>query len=346
MGRIAALFPGQGSQRAGMGADYLASYPALRDLYFARADETLGTNLTEICLTGSAEELQRTENTQPALFVVSMAILHVVRQGGLEPAAAAGHSVGEYAALTCAGVLRFDDALRLLRRRGELMAALNRRSPGAMAAIIGLPPGDVEALCRAAQAAGPGVVEPANYNEPLQTVISGHAAAVDRAMALAADAGAERVVRLQVGAPFHSSLMAELGDAFGDELDACAFSDPRIPVVANATGDYVRTANEAKDALKRQVAGAVHWTATIRRLLADGHDTFVEVGPGRVLTGFCKRIAPEAAVHSTGDVRRAARVLAAGSAHGADTPAGSESAAPANGGRGARQRRVAGEASA
>jgi [acyl-carrier-protein] S-malonyltransferase len=185
---------------------------------------------------------------------------------------------------------------------------VNERTPGAMAALIGIPPDQVEAICRQAQDETGGVVEPANYNEPEQTVISGEAEPVARAQDLANDAGA-RVVPLQVGAPFHCSLMRDLTEEFAEALDACDFRDPKLPVVANVTGDYVRTAAEVKDALRRQVAGSVRWTETMQRLRADGYDTFVEAGPGRVLSGFVMKTAPEAEVHSAGEVRRVDRLL-------------------------------------
>ena len=238
-----------------------------------------------------------------------MAILDVLRSAGIEPEAAAGHSLGEYSALVCAGALEFADALRLVRRRGELMARVNERTPGAMAAIIGPPPEQVEDLCGQARDVSGGVVEPANYNEPGQTVISGASPSVALASELAAQAGA-RVVPLRVGAPFHCSLMSVLDREFGLALHSAPFTDPRLPVIANITGDYVRTAAEARDALQRQVAGAVQWTNTMRRLVADGYDMFVEAGPGRALTGFSLKIAPDLPVHSAGQARRITRLLA------------------------------------
>lgn len=302
------LFPGQGSQKVGMGRDFVERYPDLKERYFDAADELLGFPLSELCFNGPDEALRRTENTQPAIFVTSMAILDALRAQGIDADAAAGHSLGEYSALVCAGVLDFADALRLVRHRGELMAAVNERTPGAMAALIGIPPEQVEVVCRQAQEETGGVVEPANYNEPEQTVISGEGEAVARAQALGSDAGA-RVVPLQVGAPFHCSLMQELTEEFAEALDACDFRDPRLPVIANVTGDYVATAAEVKEALRRQVAGSVRWTETMERLRADGYDTFVEAGPGRVLSGFAMKAAPGAAVHSAGEVRRFDRLL-------------------------------------
>lgn len=303
MAKVAYLFPGQGSQKVGMGKDLVERHPHLRAL-FARADEVLGFGITKLCFEGPEEELVQTQNTQPAIFLVSMAILDVLGKAGAAPLAAAGHSLGEYGALVCAGVLGLEDALQLVRRRGELMAAVNARTPGAMAAIIGLSGDAVGTVCAKAGAEGLGVVEPANYNTPQQTVISGQAAAVERAMALAKEAGAEKVVRLQVGAPFHCSLMSALQEEFAAELERYQFKDPQFPVVANVTGDYVRSADAVKDALRRQVAGAVRWTDSIQRLARDGFDTYVEVGPGRTLVGLVRQIQPEAAGHSTGDAKR------------------------------------------
>ena len=304
MAKTAYLFPGQGSQKVGMGKDLVERHPHLRDM-FARADDALGFPLTKLCFEGPDEELVQTQNTQPAIFLVSMAVLDVLRKAGAPaPQAAAGHRLGAYGALVCAGVLQMEDALKLVRRRGELMAGVNARTPGAMAAVIGLAGDAVGEACRKAQGEGLGVVEPANYNSPQQTVISGQAPAVERAMALAKEAGAEKVVRLQVGAPFHCSLMGSLSEEFAAELERYPFRDPQVPVVANVSGDYVRTAAEVKDALRRQVAGAVRWTDSIQRLARDGFDTYVEVGPGRTLVGLARQIQPEATAHSTGDAKR------------------------------------------
>lgn len=308
MARTAFVFPGQGSQKVGMGLDFVERYPDLRSRYFDAADEILGFPISALCFEGPEEDLRRTDITQPAIFLVSMAILDVLRAHGVEPAAAAGHSLGEYSALVCAGVLEFADALRLVRRRGELMAAVNATTPGAMAAIIGLLPEAVEDLCAEARDATGGVVEPANYNEPEQTVISGQDQPVEVAMGLA-DAQGARVVKLQVGAPFHCSLMDVLAEKFAAALDAATFMDPTLPVVVNVTGDYVRTADEVKAALRRQVAGSVRWTDTLRLLARDGYDTFVEVGPGRVLTGFSMKVNPDLAVHSAGQARRLDKLL-------------------------------------
>ena len=309
MARTAFLFPGQGSQKVGMGKDLVESHPHLREM-FARADEVLGFGLTRLCFEGPDSELVQTQNTQPAIFLVSMAVLDVLRKAGVAPDAAAGHSLGEYGALVSAGVLEMEDALKLVRRRGELMAAVNARTPGAMAAIIGLGGDKVAEVCKKAAAEGLGVVEPANFNSPSQTVISGQEKAVERAMVLAQEAGAAKVVKLQVGAPFHCSLMNALQDEFAAELERYTFKEPRIPVVANVTGDYVRSASQVKDALRRQVAGAVRWTDSIEKLAGDGFDTWVEVGPGRTLGGLQRQIKPGTAAHTTGDSKSLEAFLA------------------------------------
>jgi [acyl-carrier-protein] S-malonyltransferase len=308
MTQVAFLFPGQGSQKPGMGLDFVEQYPDLKERWFDAADDILHMPLSRLCFEGPEEDLQRTENTQPAIFVVSMAILDVLRSEGIEPQAVAGHSLGEYSALVCAGALDFADALRLVRRRGELMGAVSNTTPSGMAAIIGLPAQQVEELCDLAARVTGAVVEPANFNEPEQTVISGQQVAVVTAAELAERVGA-RVVPLRVSAPFHSSLMSVLDAEFGAALEATPFADPKLPVIANITGDYVRTGDAARGALRRQVAGAVQWTETMRRLIADGYDMFVESGPGRVLTGFAMKIAPDLPVHSAGQVRRLSSLL-------------------------------------
>ncbi len=307
--RIAFLFPGQGSQKVGMGADLVARHPHLKERYFDVAADVLGFDLLGLCTDGPEDALRSTDNTQPAIFTVSMALLDLLREQGVEPAAAAGHSLGEYGALVCAGVLDFVDALKLVRRRGELMAAVNAATPGAMAAVIGLAPEEVDAICASAAAEG-GVVEPANYNEPRQTVISGEVGPVERASAAASEAGA-RVIPLAVGAPFHCSLMDALAEEFAAELDRYAFRDPTIPVIANVTAEPVATGAEVVAALRGQVAGAVRWTDTLRRLDADGFDTFVEVGPGRVLSGLVAKTLDGAETHATENLRRLDKALEA-----------------------------------
>ena len=312
MGRIAFIFPGQGSQRVGMGKALCEAYPEVRREYFDRADDVLGFSLSHLCFEGPEDDLVRTENQQPAIFLVSTAIDSVLRAHGMEPQAVAGHSVGEYAALVAADAFSFEDGLRLTRRRGELMAQVAGQTGGIMVAVLGLPAERVEVACSEARLLG--VVEAANYNSPVQTVISGEESAVRRAMELVREAGARRVVQLPVSAPFHCSLMAPLVAQCDPVLRSVSMRDPSIPVVANVDADYERTAEEVRRNLIEQLDHPVRWTASMRRLIDDGFDTFVEVGPERVLAGLMRSIDSTPTVYSTGDpegIERALQTVAA-----------------------------------
>lgn len=307
--KIAFMFPGQGSQRVGMGKAIAEVYPDIKSRYFDRADELLGFGISQLCFEGPDEELVKTENQQPAIFLVSCAINDILEQNGVAPEAVAGHSLGEYSALVAAGALGFDDGLALTRRRGELMAQIAARTGGIMAAIIGLPADDVQEICR--EASSEGVAEVANFNSPAQTVISGEEPGIRRAMDLAKERGADRVVQLNVSAPFHCSLMKPLAEEFAPVLETVSIGDPRVPVVANVTASDERGADEVKGNLITQLASSVRWTASMQHLIGEGFDTFVEVGPGKVLTGLMRGIDSSKKAVATIDPRGIERALSA-----------------------------------
>jgi [acyl-carrier-protein] S-malonyltransferase len=284
------VFPGQGAQKVGMGKQLAEAYPESVGAVYATADAVLGFSVSKLCFEGPNEALGQTENTQPALFATSVATLSAVRAAGIEARAAAGHSVGEYAALVAAGAITFEDALPVVRLRGELMAAAVAGNPGAMAAIIGLPASEVKAICNLASEHG--TVEPANINGPTQVVISGETAAVMAAMELAKERGG-RAIRLNVSAPFHCSLMEPVRSEMEPALAALPITDPAIPVVANATGRYVTTANEVRSALLDQLASPVRWTDSVALLVREGLNSCIEIGPGRVLSGLIRSIDPD-----------------------------------------------------
>jgi [acyl-carrier-protein] S-malonyltransferase len=305
---VAFLFPGQGSQAVGMGRDLCAASPAARAL-FDEAGEVLGFDLARLAFEGPEAELALTANTQPAVLTVSVAAAAVAAERGLRPALAAGHSLGEYSALVVAGALDFRDAVRIVRRRGEFMQEAVPVGDGAMAAIMGLELPAVEAVC--AEAAQGQVVEVANVNAPLQIVIAGHRQAVERAVALASARGGRKSILLPVSAPFHCALMAPAVERLARELEGVPVRDPVIPVVRNVDAGVTRTAAEVKPFLLRQVASPVRWTDCVRRLAAEGATAFVEVGPGRVLTGLLKRILDGARGYAVEDPAGLDRVLAA-----------------------------------
>ena len=288
----AAVFPGQGSQKVGMGRAWAERSAAARSA-FAEADEALGLELSRLCWEGPEEELQLTANTQPAILTASVGAWRAAAEAGLAPAVVAGHSLGEYSALVAAGVLAFADALRLVRRRGELMQQAVPVGVGAMAALIGLPASEVELI--ALQAAGDQVCAVANYNAPIQTVVAGHKEAVERAVTLAREAGAKRALLLPVSAPFHCELMRPAREALAPLLEATEFRDPRVPVMTNADAAPVTTGAAARDALVRQVDSPVRWVESTERMAADfGARRFAEIGPGAVLSGLVRRIARDA----------------------------------------------------
>ena len=300
MPKKALLFPGQGSQKVGMGLDFFEAFPAARAV-FDEADDALGFPLSKLCFQGPEEDLKLTENTQPAILTCSIAILAVLRARGLAQADfVAGHSLGEYSALVAAGGMDFRDAVRLVRKRGRYMQEAVPAGEGAMAALLGMDFDKVEQVCE--QAAQGQVVSPANLNSPGQVVIAGHTAAVERAVALAKPAGALKAVMLPVSAPFHCALMRPAQQQLAADFDAISFLDLEIPLVNNAEARIVRNAAEARRGLEEQVPNPVRWEESIRLLAAQGVGDFLEIGPGRVLTGLLRSIDRNLSGQAVGDV--------------------------------------------
>jgi [acyl-carrier-protein] S-malonyltransferase len=289
MQKTAFLFPGQGAQFAGMGKSLADAYSEARAV-FEEADEALGFRISRLCFDGPDEELKLTENTQPALVAVSVAAWRVLGKQGHRPDFVAGHSLGEYSALVAAGSLKLADAVRLVRKRGQYMQKAVPKGVGAMAALLRLPDGKLDHVL--GEAAQGEVVTAANFNSPDQVVIAGHAGAVQRAIDLAKAAGARRAVLLPVSAPFHCPLMKPAQDSMTPELDTAVFADLDVPLINNWRAREVRSGVDAREGLFHQIPSPVLWTQTIRHLALEGVTDFIEVGPGRVLTGLLKTIDP------------------------------------------------------
>ena len=302
------MCPGQGAQRVGMGKDLAERFPAARDT-FAAIDEALGSSLSRLMWQGPEDDLTLTHNTQPAILAHSAAVLAVVGEHLEGTAAAAGHSLGEYSAHIAAGTLTAVDAARLVRRRGELMFTAGQERPGAMAAVLGLATEEVQAACDEASGAD-GIAVPANLNAPDQTVISGDPAGVARAGERCKARGAKRVIPLKVSGAFHSPLMAPAVDGLREALTEATFADPMFPVIANASGEAVRTGVDAKRLLVDQLTAPVRWVACMQAAagLAPGA-TFIEIGPGNVLAGLVKRIVPAAQTVTLGTADEVERFL-------------------------------------
>ena len=314
---IAFVFPGQGSQQVGMGKALAERFDICRET-LEQADAALGESLTSLCFKGPEQALRLTENTQPAVLAVSVAVYRLLVSRGVTPAIVAGHSLGEYSAHVAAGTISFADALRTVRRRGRFMQAAVPVGTGAMAVVMGL---DVETVARACTDVADGeVVSPANLNAPGQVVIAGATSAVERAGKRAKELGARRVRALPVSAPFHCAMMEAAERQLAPVLRSLVVSDPEIPVVANIDGQPTQDAAAAIDALVRQVSAPVQWEAVVRKLTASGVTTFVEVGPGRVLSGLIKKIDSQSRVAGVEDpdgLDRLERLLA-------EAPAGRE----------------------
>ncbi len=284
---VAFLFPGQGSQAVGMGKELAALYPVAQET-FDEADAALGYKLSQLCFEGPEDQLKLTEITQPAILTVSVAVYRVLESMGIEPQHVAGHSLGEYSAHVAAGTLSFQDAVRTVRNRGKYMQEAVPVGIGAMAAILALPLETIREICQ--EAAQGEVCEPANINSPDQVVISGSKAAVERAAEMCKAKGAKRAVMLPVSAPFHCSLMQPAQDRLAADLKALSFNPLEVPLITNVDAASINSADLARDALTRQVTGAVQWERSMRVLIEKGVKTFVEVGPGKVLCGLMRQI--------------------------------------------------------
>jgi [acyl-carrier-protein] S-malonyltransferase len=305
--KIAFVFPGQGSQHVGMGKDLWEHFDEVKALY-AEASSALGYDLKELSFNGPREELNKTFHTQPALLTASIAAYRVLSASGVKPYVVAGHSLGEYSAIVAAGTVSFRDALLLTEKRGRLMQEAVPEGQGLMAAIIGLGRNDVDELCLSVES---GYVSPANYNCPGQIVIAGEKKAVEDAMKLAKEAGAKRVLPLAVSAPSHCTLMAEASNRLAALLDTIEFRDPDMPLVNNADAILLSNAEKIKSSLIKQLSRPLLWEDSIRRIGDGGIDTFIEVGPGKVLSGLIRRIEPSAKLFNVEDMESLSRTVEA-----------------------------------
>jgi len=307
MGKLAFIFPGQGAQYVGMGKEIAAEYKSANDIFDAATD-ALGLDIKEMIFNGDDETLKITENTQPTILTTSVACVQPLLEKGIKPDYVAGLSLGEYAAHVAANTISFKDAVALVKRRGKYMQEAVPVGVGAMAAVIGLEKDAVIECCNEASAIG--IVEPANFNCPGQIVIAGEVAAVEKAAGLCKEKGAKRAMLLPVSAPFHCSLLKSAGDKLAAELENVTLNDIEIPVVTNVTAECITDKNAVKDLLVRQVSTSVLWENCIRTMLDNGVDTFVEIGPGQVLSGFVKKVNKEVKILNVENLESLNKTLA------------------------------------
>jgi [acyl-carrier-protein] S-malonyltransferase len=307
--KAALIFPGQGSQFVGMGADLAKAYPRIEEM-FLEADETLGFPISKLCFEGDPDQLTQTRNAQPAILLHSIAVGELLMgDGGVEPVAVAGHSLGEYSALVAAGALGAMDALRIVRKRGELMFEAGIRQPGTMAALIGLERRDVDSICEESSSVD-SIVVVANVNSSGQIVVSGHLEAVERAMSLASERGAKKAVRLNVSGAFHSPLVQPAQEELIDFIGQFRLADARVDLICNADARIVRRREEIIDALSRQLTSPVLWSDSMERLFTMWDGPTIEVGPGKVLKGLARRIDSNRTVEAVGTVEELEKYVA------------------------------------
>lgn len=287
MGKMAFVFPGQGAQYVGMGQEICQNYVDA-DRIFELASEAVGYDMKKMCFEGPEEELKKTENTQPAILTTCIAIAKILEEKGISPDITAGLSLGEYASLVISGVVDFKDAVALVKKRGKFMQEAVPLGVGTMAAILGMERNELEEVVEKAKEFG--IVEAANFNSPGQIVISGEIKAVEKACEIAKESGAKKAVLLPVSAPFHCSMLVDAGEKLGVELENIQLNDFKIPVISNAYGDYYPSKEAAKEILVKQVSSSVLWEDTVIKMIEDGVDVFVEVGPGKTLSQFIKKI--------------------------------------------------------
>jgi len=300
MNKLAVLFPGQGAQYVGMGEDFAKEYEPARRI-FAMASEAMGYSMENLCFSSSDEELKKTENTQPAILSASYAIYKVLEEKGIKPQAVAGLSLGEYTAHVASGSIDFSDAVKIVKKRGMYMQEEVPFGVGTMAAILGLGREQVEEACRVASEYG--IVEPANYNCPMQLVIAGEVKAVEKAVEIAKKFGAKKAVILPVSAPFHTTMLMGAGAKLEKELECCKYNEFSIPVVSNVTSTYYKYKDDIKELLVKQVSNPVLWEDSMKQLIDDGFNVFLEIGPGDSLSKFAKRISKDIKILNVSSIK-------------------------------------------